>query len=1118
MATKKSRVKGRLSKKTRSAARSEPQPPFETEPSLSSGAADESEDVRAASFPIVGIGASAGGLEAFIEMLEALPPDSGLAYVFVQHLDPKHASLLREILQRGTKMPVQEATNGLKVEPNHVYVIPRDVHITLVQGALRLASRQTAPRPHMAIDPFLRSLAADQGRKAIGVILSGNASDGTLGMRAIKSAGGITFAQSLESAKSDGMPRSAIAAGCIDFVLSPKQIAAELARLGQHPYIAPAKSRKTKQSPDSPDGIPKIVALLRASTGVDFALYKSNTIHRRIMRRMALRGFDSVDTYLAELRSSPAEVRALYEDILINVTEFFRDPAVFAGLKKFVFPKLDRGRGNRGPIRIWVPGCASGEEAYSIAIALVEFEEARQREVPIQIFATDISEIALEKARNGVYPAGVVQSLSNERVRRFFIKHGSGYQISKRIREMCIFALQNIVKDPPFSRVDLVSCRNVLIYLGPLLQKRALEIFHYALKPSGFLLLGTSESIGTFDELFAPVSKKLKIYTRRPGPRRFGTEFVHEQPAVETSGDPSKGEDWPESELSREADRIVLSRFAPAGVVVDDDLNIVQFRGHTSPYLEPSPGTASLNLLRMAREGLFVELRNAVNKARRDNKAARHAGLRVRRGADFLNFNLEVIPLKKLDRRARRYLVLFEPVRVEERADTGKRPSRRRDLSAVERQNRQLRQDLAAAKEYLQSLAEEHESSNEELRSANEEIQSSNEELRSTNEELETAKEELQSINEELNTVNEELQNRNSELTQTGNDLSNLLGAVNVPIVMLGNDLRIRRFTPAAGRVLNLMPTDIGRSIQQVSLNLEAHDLDHSITDVIANLTPKNLDVKDFSGRRCLLRIRPYRTEDNRIDGAVLVLADVETARTEFDSSVLDSAEKRSEELQAFSAGLLLAQERERGHLSRELHDDFNQRLALVEMEASTLARNPPAPKKFRGQMQKFQQQIASLSDDLRRVAYRLHPAALDTLGLGVVVESYAHDFGKRERIEVQVHVRDVPENIPSDTALGIFRVLQESLRNIALHSGATAAEVSLTGMERGLQLIVKDAGNGFVREAIRGNGGLGLYSMEERIRLLGGMFQIKSAPQNGTEITVEAPCAQPPVDTTAKS
>ncbi len=1087
----------------------------------SSPAAEESEETGEGLFPIVGIGASAGGLEAFTEMLQSLPCDTGMAFVFVQHLDPKHVSLLTELLQRQSRMPVREATHRLKVEPNQIYVIPRNTHMNLVRGVLTLTPRVSAPSPHMPIDPFLRSLAADQKSKAIGVILSGNASDGALGMIAIKAAGGITFAQSSESAKHDGMPRSAVAAGCVDFVLSPKEIAKELDHLGRHPYITPRKATGLAEAlQDTPEALGSILSLLRQGTGVDFAYYKTTTIRRRILRRMALRRLDGLDPYIAMLRSDNAELHALYEDILINVTEFFRDPEVFKTLKKVVFPKIMPDRG-KGSVRIWVPGCSTGEEVYSIAIALLEFLEGRSHEVSIQIFATDISDIALDKARSGVYSPSSIQGISPERVRRFFTKVDSSFQISKRIREMCVFAKQNLVKDPPFSKLDLVSCRNVLIYLGPLLQKRVIPMFHYALKPSGFLLLGSSEAIGSFPELFELADKKSKIYTRHAGSRRHAPQFLlEEQHALDARDVNRQVEDWTETELLREADRIILGKYAPVGVVVDDDLNIVQFRGRTTAFLEPSPGMASLNLLKMAREGMLVELRKTVQAARRENAPVKAQRLRMRRDSGFIDLNVEVIPFKKVSGRDRRYLVLFEETPPENKLAPGHKTKTRYKASALEKNNVELRRELEATKEYLQSIIEEHESSNEELRSANEEIQSSNEELQSTNEELETAKEELQSTNEELNTVNEELQTRNLQLSQAGNDVLNLLSSVNIPIVMLGSDLRIRRFTPVCQRLLNLIPADVGRPISDINLNLDMPRLDHLALEVIESLSPKVIDVKDLSGRSYSLRMRPYRTEDDKIDGVVIVLMDIDPERLSADamaertiarpSRSTSEMDPSSDELRAFSAGLLLAQERERRNLSLELHDDFAQRLALLEVGVDALEHTARTPAQVSERLGSFRKQIASLSKDLHRIAYRLHPSALEDLGLVAALDSYIRDFSTREQIDVKFQKSLTTEAVGPDVALCLYRALQESLRNISKHSGTHQAQVSLIGTDNNIQLVVKDGGTGFHREPELNKGGLGLRSMEERARLLGGTFQIHSEVGRGTEIIVSVPRQKP--------
>lgn len=1083
-------------------------------PSIDPGVED-SEDGEG-TFPIVGIGASAGGLEAFTDMLQALPDDTGMGFVFVQHLDPKHVSILTELLQRHTKMPVQDATEGMRVEPNHIYVIPRDKHMGMKGGVLTLSPRIDSPIPHMPIDPFLRSLAADQKSKAIGVILSGNASDGALGMMAIKAAGGITFAQSSESAKYDGMPRAAIASGCVDFVLSPKGIAKELARLGRHPYVLPATPKGEQEpTPATLESIARILALLRSATGVDFTYYKSNTIRRRILRRMALKQVENLDRYIVMLRSYPQELLALYDDILINVTEFFRDPEVFEQLKKTVFPRIAPSAQNAVAVRMWVPGCASGEEVYSIAIAFLEYLGERSQEVSVQIFGTDISDAALEKARSGTYPPSIVQDISAERIRRFFSKVDSHYQISKRIREMCVFAKQNLIKDPPFSKLDLISCRNVMIYLAPVLQKRVIPIFHYALKPNGFLLLGSSETIGTFSELFSLEDKKAKIYRRRAGVSRPNIEFpVEEVPVAPLTRLPPG--DWTEGDLIREADRIVLGRYSPAGVVVDGDFNVVQFRGKMAPFLEPSAGMASLNLLKLAREGFSVELRNAFHKAQRENAPVRREGLQIRQDSGFHRFNLDVIPFKKTPGRDARFLILFDEVHEEPASHAESRSKKKKSSPGLERENHQLRQELVATKEYPQSAIEELESSNEELRSANEEIQSSNEELQSTNEELETAKEELQSTNEELNTVNEELQTRNSQLSQAGNDLLNLLGNVNIPIIMVGNDLRIRRFTPISQRLLNLIPADVGRPISDINLNLDIPKLDRMVAEVIETLSPKVSEVKDLSGRAYSLRIRPYRTEDNKIDGAVIVLVDLEPGRASMESaaeramtsdgSSAGADAKPSEELRAFGAGLLMAQENERRNLSLELHDDLSQRLALLELNVETLEKGDSSPPQLREQLHSVHEQITGLSNSLRHIAYQLHPAALEQLGLGQAVESYVHEFGQRENIQVHFRANNLPGSIDSQIALCLYRIVQESLRNVAQHSDAKSADVSLSRTNHTIQLRVKDSGSGFDYESAKSKGGLGLRSMEERARACGGTFKLTTQAGSGTEVVVEVP------------
>jgi two-component system CheB/CheR fusion protein len=851
----------------RSADRSKPKP----------AAAERDAEQPPAAFPIVGIGASAGGLEAFTQLLTHLPTDTNMAFVLVQHLDPKHESHLTELISRVTKMPVSEVTEGMPVAPNHVFVIPPNTNMAVLHGSLHLMPRAESHGLHLPIDYFLRSLAEDQLGKAIGVILSGTASDGVLGLKAIKAEGGITFAQDERSAKYDGMPHSAITAGVVDIVLPPEGIAVELARLGRHPYLNYARAAKTDEVlSEGQDDLNKLFILMRTATGVDFSYYKHTTIKRRIKRRMALHQIEPLAHYVTYLRENPAEVRALYDDILISVTSFFRDPEAFEGLKTSVFPNLLKQQSRGTPIRVWVPGCSTGEEAYSIAICLIEFLNDLASDTLFQIFATDISNVALERARIGIYSEAIALDITPERLKRFFVKVDRGYQISKTIRDTCVFARQNLVKDPPFSKLDLISCRNVLIYLGSVLQKKIIPLFHFALKPDGFLMLGTSETIGAFSDLFASVDRKNKVYSKKSALAPLSVDFAASKYPIE-QGDTDKrmNEDvWSALNLQKEADRIVMEKYGPAGVVINDAMGILHFRGYTGRYLEPPPGEPSFNILKMAREGLRLELRHAIEEARK-GVPVRKDGLLVKSSDHLRHVNLEVIPLKTPPAQERSYLVLFEDV-TPPAIETGEAAANQTQQSEEDPQLVRLQLELTATREYLQSVIEEQEATTEELQSASEEIQSSNEELQSTNEELETAKEELNATNEELTTVNQELQNRNLELSLINNDLMNLLRSINIPIVMLDRDLRIRRFTPPARQTLNLIPTDVGRPISDLKLNMDIPNLEHLIREVLDTLNIKELEAQDNEGRWYATRIHPYRTTENKIDGVLITLVDID--------------------------------------------------------------------------------------------------------------------------------------------------------------------------------------------------------------------------------------------------
>jgi two-component system CheB/CheR fusion protein len=826
----------------------------------------------------VAVGASAGGLEAIQELLRALPNDTGLAFVIVQHLSPTHESMLREILARSTQMRVVEVKEEPKVQPNHVYVIPPNRSMGIAHGVLSLLPRAEGGMQHRPADQFFTALAEDQGHRAIGVVLSGTGADGTRGLQAIKAEGGITFAQDA-SAQQDSMPRSAIAAGCVDFVLSPRDIAKEIMRIAQHPFVGTAAPTPPEERAGQ-TALERILGVLRQATGVDFTQYKFNTLFRRISRRAVLRKLDGLEQYAAYLQRTPAEVEALYQDILINVTSFFRNPEAFEALKTRALPKITGDRARSDPIRAWVVGCSTGEEAYSLAIVLSEYLSDAQLVFPVQIYATDLNGAAIDRARAGFYSKAVVHEVSPERLRRFFIEADGGYRISKAVRDVCVFARHNVLTDPPFSRMDLICCRNVLIYIEQRLQKRLLPVLHYALKPHAFLMLGASETIGGYRELFDLEDTKAKLYSKRAD--RTNMEAALAEFPVAAAGAEmrplsarSSARDL-QADIQREADRVLMSRYAPAGVLVNADMEVLQFRGDTGMYLRPAPGKASLNVLKMAREGLMVSLQSVLQRAKKEDAMAREEGLQVKSNGGMREIDVVVIPVKGEVAGESCYLVLFED-QTQRRVPPAERPEPQPVQPAEDKDRQLLRltQELAATREYLQAVIEQQEAANEELQSANEEVQSANEELQSINEELETSKEEIQSSNEELTTVNEELQNRNEELNRVNSDLTNLLVSVQMPIVMVWQDLRIRRFTPMAERLLNLIPADVGRPIGDIKLNLDVPDLTELVREVIDSVSVRELEVRDKTGRWYSLRIRPYRTMDNRIDGALIVLVDI---------------------------------------------------------------------------------------------------------------------------------------------------------------------------------------------------------------------------------------------------
>jgi two-component system CheB/CheR fusion protein len=816
-----------------------------------------------ATFPIVGIGTSGGDLDACQNLLGHLPKDARLAVVVVQHLEATQASELPELLAKATPMRVVSASDGAHVLPGYVYVMPPNVDLLIRNGTLRVEPRARSPGLPLSIDRFFQSLAVDQTSRAVGVLLSDASSDGTLGLRAIQAAGGLTFAQDC-TAEHDAMPNSAILAGCADFVRSPDGIARELANISSRGLLADGAGRT-----DTEQDLLRVLAALRKATGVDFAEYKHT--QRRLLRRIQLNQCESLKEYADLVEQEPTEAAALGEDMLIHVTSFFRDAEVFDALKTQVFPRLVSHRASGAPIRVWVPGCSTGEEVYSIAIALLEFLSDVGADHPVKLFGTDLSETALEKARAAAYPESIAREVSPGRLQRFFVKAGTGYRIEQGIRDMCIFASHDVTRDPPFSNIDLVSCRNLLIYLGPALQSRVLPIFHYALTESGFLLLGAAENIGLHAG-FTVVDGKHRIFGRSPLPSREGVDFAIRHPAV--AGRRSVARPGPHAttqlEIQREADRAILSEYAPPGIVVTEDLVIVQFRGHTGAYLDPASGVATFDLLRMARDEMRLELRRAFDEARKTGKALRRR-IELERGP----IHVRIVPFKTAALQQTLYAVLFE----EEPAPSASSATGAAAQEGEGDVERQLRDELAQTRSYLQSVIEQLEAGNEELKAANEEVVSSNEELQSTNEELQTAKEEAQAANEELTTVNREMMERNREAMRLNDDLTNVLTSVSLPIVLLGRDGRIRRFTPAAGKLLRLLPTNLAHPLGDVTPTLDVPDLTAIVANVLEHLTPMERNVRDTSGRWYSLTVRPYMTVDKRIDGAVVVLVDIDALK-----------------------------------------------------------------------------------------------------------------------------------------------------------------------------------------------------------------------------------------------
>ena len=1078
--------------------------------------------------PIAAIGASAGGLEAISEVLAALPRASPLAYVVIQHLDPEYKSQLAEILAQHTAMPVATIREGMTVEPGRVYVLPENATLTLSDDRFHLTPRESGR--HHPIDAFFVSLAEARADGAIGVVLSGADADGTAGLQAIKRAGGITFAQTPESARFIAMPRSAIASDAVDFVLSPREIARQLARLGRHPYLAQPSSGTPEGALTASDEafLRRIFRRLRAIKGVDFTHYKRNTLRRRLARRMALRQVDGLTDYAAMLEEDTEETTALYQDFLIRVTSFFRDPECFEALRQRVFPRVCEDRSLKDPIRIWVPGCATGEEVYSIGMALMEHLGEQLSTTGIQIFGTDLSEAAIEAARAGIYQDVIAQEISAERLKRFFVKEDHSYQVARSLRDLCIFARQDVTRDPPFSRLDLVSCRNLLIYLDTAAQRRVMQLFHYSLRPRGFLLLGPSEGMGPAGDFFELEDKLHKIYRRKAV--SVGGALEVSPPPWRPPG-PAKEEapDLPEADSpQRDADRLLLARFAPASLLLDDTLNILQVRGETGRYLELASGPPSLNLHRVVRPELLAEILPAIQQARDSGAEARREGLRA---ADVRDITVEVIPLKRWNA-ASCYLILFD--------DGSRPPSGWRAQGSVssalpesekDRRLEQLEREIAAMREHLQATTEKHEAVKEELKSAHEEALSANEEFHSTNEELETAKEELQSSNEELITTNDELRNRNRELSvlnsavQKARDISErartyadaIINTVRDPLIVLDGSLTVRRANRAfygdfklqreavEGRLLSTVdggqwniPELIERLHDVFNRNviLGKYDLRYNLPDT---LLPQNLRVN----------ARKIAGDGER---AELILLAVEDA----DAEQLREAIQRKDEFLAM--------------LAHELRNP----LTPIAHGIHLLRQGAVPPPKAYDLIERQTARLTRLVDqllDIARITRGHIELKHDTVDLADVVRHAVDDI--RPRLEERQHTISVtcsqtPVCVSGDP-IRLEQIVTNLLENAAKYTEPGGRIDTELREENGqAYLSVRDNGIGIAPENLEvifdlftqvsatldrttGGLGIGLTLVRRMLALHGGTIEARSAGLgHGTQFIVRLPIVWP--------
>lgn len=1078
-------------------------------------------------FPLVGIGASAGGIGALERFFENVPADSGMAFVILLHLDPTRDSIVASMVKKNAKIDVQDIIDASPVEPNNAYMLPPNKNVRLEEGKLFL-EKPDAPRGlRLPIDHFFRSLAKAQGEEAIGIVLSGTGTDGTLGLKEIKAHGGIIMVQDPNTTEYSGMPQSAIASIAVDYISSPEQLPGIL--LSYVENNANGTKLKSEYSIEEMDRLlNQINDLIRDHLGRELSVYKKSTIVRRIERRMALNQINTLDNYITFLKDNPVEVESLFNEVLIGVTHFFRDEDAFRALDEKVISVLLKDRGEDDPIRVWVTGCSSGEEAYSIAMLLDDSINRSGQRIKVQIYATDIDSRAIDKARNGVYPENILAELSPDKIEKYFIKEENVYRVKKTIRRMIVFAQQDTLSDPPFSNIDLISCRNLLIYLRSEIQKRLIELFHYSLKKEGFLFLGTAESITSFNELYEEIDRKQKIFRKKlgghylagfPGQYPSITDFSFRPEMLKPGGKKI-------SSYRELVENIILDNYSPSAAIINTSHEILYIQGRTGKYLEPAEGAASMNILDMAREGLKMEIASAVRNAIANNETIRSENIRVKTNGDWTHINLIVQPFTEPEAMRGLLLIVFEE-RRNEQDDSGAENGLETPQDVDQARFSQLESELKSTKQYLQTTIEELQTSNEELKSTNEELQSSNEELKSTNEELQTSKEELQSLNEELVTVNNELESKIDQLSKINDDLNNLISSTNIATLFIDANLNIKRFTPRSQILFNLIQSDIGRPLHHISSNFEDVDFINDIRTVNETLVPVEKDIKlKDEDAWYTMQIIPYRTEENVIDGVVITFIDI-SKRKETETKLERSNEKYQDAYQTAE------------FLKSILMHDINNILTIISLAASQIKEKDDSyiSEKSRGYLQNILKQVergSILVNNIRKIAElegqsaKIYPIDLNGVIQGAISRvKQSHVESEDLTIEVNPsdgkplmtlgndYLIDAIENI----IINGIKYNESSGKNISIdiedevEGEPGLIKVSITDNGIGMREDMKRSimTGEFSKKSDRTRGlGIGLTIVRQILEKLHGKFLIESSVPNdytkGTKIIIFLP------------